>query len=112
MDICIENGEIRRNANGLPAVLSGREELLQRARIALSMPQGSFRYDRRFGSLLRQARGEHREERMLAFANECLAGIGTSRAQNVRIQDGTAYIRVETGEGGGEVAVPLGEEAV
>ncbi|WP_283610149.1 GPW/gp25 family protein [Faecalispora anaeroviscerum] len=52
MDIRLDQGDFAVGSNGLPDSVSGKEELLQRALIRLSVPRGSFSYDPELGSRL------------------------------------------------------------
>ncbi|MDU7338447.1 MAG: histidine kinase [Clostridium sp.] len=52
MDTKLENGDFEVVANGLPRSVTGKEELLQRATIRLTVPRGSFSYDPSLGSKL------------------------------------------------------------
>lgn len=52
MDIRLDGGDFAVGANGLPASVSGKDELLQRAVIRLTVPRGSFSYDPQLGSRL------------------------------------------------------------
>ena len=50
MDTAISGGDFAVGANGLPRLVSGREEILQRAYILLRVPVGSFCYEKELGS--------------------------------------------------------------
>jgi phage gp46-like protein len=52
MDIRLERGDFAVGGAGLPVSVGGKEELLQRALIRLSIPRGSFSYDMELGSRL------------------------------------------------------------
>lgn len=52
MDTAITNGDWAVNANGIPVVVSGLQEQLQRAFIRLKVKEGSFAYDSSLGSRL------------------------------------------------------------
>ena len=50
VDTLIENGDFKLTQTGLPVSIAGRQELLQRARICLNVPRGSFLHNKNFGS--------------------------------------------------------------
>ncbi|MEG2052013.1 MAG: hypothetical protein RR012_06890 [Oscillospiraceae bacterium] len=52
MDTLIENGDLKLSQNGLPVSITGIQELLQRARICLCVPKGSFLHNKSLGSRL------------------------------------------------------------
>jgi len=52
VDTAISNGDWVTNANGIPIVISGLQEQLQRAFIRFSVKEGSFVYDPSLGSRL------------------------------------------------------------
>ncbi|MBE6833438.1 histidine kinase [Faecalispora sporosphaeroides] len=52
MDTRLDGGDFAVGANGLPGSVGGREELLQRALIRLTVPRGSFSYDPELGGRL------------------------------------------------------------
>ena len=74
MDTAIANGDWTVNGNGIPVVLSGFEEQLQRAFIRLSIKQGSFAYDPLLGSRLYTLKPTDSDlnEKALSLAQEAL----------------------------------------
>ena len=52
MDTLLIDGGFARTSTGLPQAVEGREELLQRARIRLTVPKGAFPYAPELGSAL------------------------------------------------------------
>lgn len=66
MDTRLENGDFVRNHLGMPLVVTGAQELLQRALIRLCVRKGSFALDPALGSRLHTLRGESREHRQEA----------------------------------------------
>ncbi len=52
MDTLLSSGDIALDARGRPTVISGVDELLQRALIRLTVKKGSFVYDPELGSRL------------------------------------------------------------
>lgn len=103
MDTRVENGGFVLGPNGLPETVEGLEELLQYARLRLTLRRGSLPYNRELGSGLWQwSREEPKaEDRALALANEALLGLPGVRAKGVRLTErGAAFT----------IATPLGEE--
>lgn len=74
MDTLIQNGSWAVSANGLPIVIGGLQEQLQRAFIRLNVKQGSFAYDPTLGSRLTALRISDADlnEKALFLAQEAL----------------------------------------
>ena len=51
-DILLENGDVKRGADGYPRAVTGVEALIQRAMVRLSVRRGSFAPDPELGGLL------------------------------------------------------------
>lgn len=105
MDIKIENGNFALTSNGLPQTVTGQEELLQNARLRLTMRRGCFPYDRELGSGLWRwdPEEDHALDRAVALANEALLGLPGVRAKSAEMtEDGLTFT----------VVTPLGEEEI
>jgi len=61
MDIKITDGDWATDQCGMPIVLSGETEILQRAFLRLRIPKGSFLHDRELGSRFGEINPESRE---------------------------------------------------
>lgn len=106
MDTKIENGNFLLNSRGIPETVSGLEAELQRAEIALSIPQGMFRYDGKLGSSISlEKQGEHYEERVLAAANEALINLGGIRALKVKLVKEGIEVELQTVHGVGSIVL-------
>ncbi len=107
MDTKLEGGHFALSPTGLPETVTGKEELLQYARLRLQLRRGAFPYDRQAGSGLWQwtREGEHAADRALALANEALLGMPGVRAVSVEIMEGGAAFRVATPLGEGEITL-------
>lgn len=76
MDTMLAGGDQYRDARGLPAAITGIQELIQRALIRLTVRKGSFALDPELGSELRRLRGgpsEALDRAALSYAQEALA---------------------------------------
>lgn len=107
MDTKVENGNFVLSSTGLPRTVEGLEELLQYARMSLSLRRGEFPYGRELGSGLWKwdPEEEHALDRALALANEALLWLpGVRAVEAARIQGGAAFV-VETPLGKGEVEI-------
>lgn len=107
MDTKLIDGHFALGPTGLPETVNGREELLQYARILLTMRRGRFPYNRELGSGLWQwdPQEEHAADRALALANEALMGLPGVRAKSARITEGGAAFTVATPLGEGEIEI-------
>lgn len=61
MDIKISDGDWATNECGMPIILSGETEILQRAFLRLRIPKGSFLHDPEFGSRFNEIDPSNRE---------------------------------------------------
>lgn len=106
MGLKLENGRYVLNSNGLPAEVSGLEELLQNCALRLAIPKGSFPYGRELGSGLHGLdRGrEHAPEQAVALANEALMDLPGVLAEQAEMkQDGGIRFTLSTPLGKGEI---------
>ena len=79
MDLALEQGLVKTGPLGLPELVSGQAEQLQRAWLRLRVPKGGFCYAPEFGSRLQelaQAGGADAGARMLEEARAALLGTG------------------------------------
>ena len=106
MDTKIVNGGPVIGANGLPETVTGLEESLQQAWLCLSIPKGSFIYDRDLGSRI-HAEPEASAQRLLVLANEAALGRCGAKAVNCTISGGEAQFTFITPFGRGTVGVRL-----
>lgn len=74
-------GDLKTDSRGIPYSVTGEEELLQRIRVCLSVPKGSFVYESGLGSRLREA---HDPPELLEAAREALGPI--PEAEPIRAQ--------------------------
>lgn len=89
-DTAIANGDFSPGANGRPRLIGGREELLQRARIRLTVPRGSFYPDPALGSRLRLLTGSEEDPDRLAlfYAQEALGPLPQVTAAGAEYRPG------------------------
>lgn len=92
MDNILRDGDFALNASGYPEVAEGAQALLQRAKLRLCIPRGSFDYDGLLGSRLPFMRGMD-EEWALALAREALAPLPKVQASAARVE--RECVRVE-----------------
>lgn len=112
MDTFLTNGDFARNDCGRPYEVDGFQELLQRAKIRLSVRQGSFQYDTKLGSrlyTLKNVSGDT-ERRALPLVWEALSALPSLGVNKVACtQDGQGGLQVLVGlaAGGqsGEVSI-------
>lgn len=87
MDTMLQNGDFVRGRGGLPRVINGSEEWIQRAMIRLTVRKGSFPLDPKLGSelhLLRDAKRPYWEEQALLYAKEALADMPQAQVLDVK----------------------------
>ena len=85
------HGDHQQNRQGFPVLISGAEELFQRACIRLTVPLGRFIPDKNLGSrlyTLGRAAPEQRQELALEYAREALIGMEDIRVVSARIFSG------------------------
>ena len=79
MDTLLAFGDHKTDGCGLPVVLTGAQEIIQRALIRLSVKKGSFAPDPALGSELHRLRpgtGQETNRTALSYAQEALAPLG------------------------------------
>lgn len=106
MTYTLKNGGYVLDVTGLPQIISGKDELLQNARLRLELKKGSFIYDRELGSGLHglSPTEEHRLERAAALAVEALTGMPGVRVQGCEAAEGGGIsFQLSTPFGKGEV---------
>ena len=74
MDTKLENGDFALGSNGRPQTVSGTVELIQRAKIRLTVPLGTFAGNPELGSRLYTLTGNEpdRDARALSMAQDAL----------------------------------------
>ncbi|WP_101697252.1 histidine kinase [Clostridium minihomine] len=114
MDIKLEQGDFAVGQNGLPFSVSTKEELLQRAKIRLSVPKGSFSYDSQLGSRLHTLKlsGSDLNARARELTEEALAKMTELSVEKVRcdlVDQNHALLKVElvTPYGLGSISLKL-----
>lgn len=106
MALKLENGTYALGSGGLPEEVSGLQELLQDARLRLTLPRGTFPYGRDLGSGLwdLDPQEERGLDRALALANEALLDLpGVLATAVTRQSTGSLRFTLETPFGEGEV---------
>lgn len=106
MDTKIENGGPVIGINGLPETITGLEEILQQAWLCLSVPKGSFIYDRDFGSRIRAEPGAS-AQRLLALAHEAALGRCGAKPVDCTISGNEVQFTFITPFGRGTVGVRI-----
>lgn len=106
MDTLVVNGDHFLDGRGLPVVLEGERELLQRAMLRLSVRRGALRGAPALGSELHKLKGAREEvlERLaLSYAREAIApmtGLSVQGVRAVRTGRDALDITVTAGYGG------------
>lgn len=114
MDIRLDQGDFAVGVSGLPSSVSGREELLQRALIRLTVPRGSFSYDPGLGSRLHTLvmSGADLSARARELVEEALAalpGVSVEQVVCTPLGEGRARLVAElsTSFGPGTISLEL-----
>lgn len=91
MDTKLENGDFSLGSNGRPQAVSGAGELLQRAKIRLTVPLGSFACNPELGSRLYTLTGNEpdRDARALSMAQDALRLLPQLEAESARYVPGS-----------------------
>lgn len=87
MDVLLKNGDTVLDHRGRPVMVSGEDELLQRAAIRLTVRRGSLAHDPDFGSrlfLVRTGNREARDRQALTAVREALAPMKEIAVRSVR----------------------------
>lgn len=77
MDTALSNGDFLKNSKGMPVMIDGTNELLQRALIRMTVKKGSFTYDKELGSELYKLKTSYKnddilKEKVLIYIKEAL----------------------------------------
>lgn len=110
MDMKIENGNIVLSTSGIPITISGEELALQKAEILLTVPKGSFIFDRNFGSRIHEMELNERENPnalLFEYALEVTEKIPGVKILNTQYTPGKGTITIACGEKIKEVTVEL-----
>ena len=86
MDIALNNeGDFALNASGVPYLLSGMAQLMQRVKIALKIKKGSFTLDNTLGSelYLIDKKTEILDKRAEMLVREAIANVPSVEIRNV-----------------------------
>ena len=77
MDTAISNGDFLKDSRGMPIMLDGIDEILQRVKIRLAVKKGTFLYDKNLGSNLYSLKSdmENLNEMALSYAREATASM-------------------------------------
>jgi hypothetical protein len=108
VDTLIVAGTHAVDGRGLPVVVTGVRERLQRALIRLIVPKGRFALDPSLGSELHRLTAcpaQNRDRTALAYVQEALAPIRELRVLGAACQmrdEETLLVRVELADSGGE----------
>ncbi len=100
MDTALLNGEFDLDGRGMPYLIGGLAELMQRVYISLKMKRGSFIYSRELGSELSGAEAveDALHSRAELLAREAVADIPQAKLSNLtasRTEDGKIKISLE-----------------
>lgn len=116
MDTLLENGDFAVDPRGIPRQAEGLEELLQRAKIRLTVPKGAFDYDPELGSRLNtlELSGSDLDARALELAQEALAALPAVQAESARVaaapEGASVRVQLQTSAGSGEAEIVLNGE--
>ncbi|HIS69193.1 MAG TPA: histidine kinase [Candidatus Gallacutalibacter stercoravium] len=100
MDVALVQGDIARDERGLPYLLQGDQELLQRAYIRLQGHRGQFVYDRELGSDLYLISAENgADQQAIILARQALGGLaqvtGAQVVQGAQNTEITVQLQIE-----------------
>ena len=94
-----EAGDLARDAGGIPFALMGEEAFLQRVRLALRLPLGSFPYGGNWGCSAAKENPEGPKGTLLydlEEARKALAQIPEAEPLSLRQEAGKGYLRLGT----------------
>lgn len=85
MDTALLNGEFDLDARGMPYLITGISELMQRTAISLKMKRASFIYSRELGSELEQVKDveDALHSRAELLAREAIADVSQTNLSNL-----------------------------
>ncbi|MCI9575499.1 MAG: histidine kinase [Clostridiales bacterium] len=112
MDTGLRDGDFAVSEGGIPLSVEGLEEVLQQARIRLTVKQGSFSYDPKLGSQLDTLRKDAPDgpNQALHLVQEALSPLVSVQVKGVRLTDTGALVDLLTPYGEGQVEILLWEE--
>ncbi len=95
MDILIENGDFKKDVQGMPVKIYGAEEACQRAALQFSTLKGTFVYNRELGTEWFAYGGPDcwSHERFMLVCREALAGYEGVELVDVSFEHG-AYVSI------------------
>lgn len=106
----IENGNIVLSSSGIPVTISGEDLALQKAEILLTVPKGSFIFDRNFGSRIHNMEVSERENPnalLFEYALEVTEKIPGVKIIDAQYTPGRGTVTIACGEKYKEVTVEL-----
>ena len=113
MDTAIKGGDFLKDSRGMPIVLEGFDEILQRVKIRLEIEKGTFLYDKNLGSHLHSLKPnmENLNDLALSYAREAIApmcGVEIESAEVVTTDSGMEVILTVLSDNEyGEVAIEV-----
>lgn len=88
MDTLLENGDYKKSLNGLPISITGRAEIIQRVRICLQVPRGSFLHNKEFGSRffeLKDQKESATDSKAFSMAEQALENISQVKVTSASV---------------------------
>ncbi len=88
MDIALSGGDFDLDSRGMPYLLSGIAQLMQRVRIALKVQKGSFSLDENLGSELNliDKKTDLLEKRTEMLIKEAIANVPQIEISNIKVE--------------------------
>lgn len=106
MNIKLSEGIIESDNRGMPIMIEGLDDCLQKALISIAAKRGKFAYDRDFGSEMFMV-NDLTAERVLSHANEALNRLDMQAISAIIYED-SVQLDVQTIYGTGSINVKLG----
>lgn len=108
MDILLTDGEYTLSDRGMPVEIEGLAAHLQKIRFLLTIKQGTYPYDRSFGSKLHTLDFDEPQaaERAAATAGEAVHRLASTQIIQARITTSQLIFTVVTPFGEGEITLP------
>lgn len=100
MDLKLENGDIATETNGSPVKVYGIDELIQQAVICITVPKGSYIYDRNLGSQCHRLKDGFSPEdifKLEQFINESIYSLGNiyAKVKSASVDGGKLRVTAE-----------------